>query len=68
MCAITLARIEATSAVDSLRSSLEQLSLEPPFGYACAWAIWQLTGEEIPTVNPRIKWQRNWFLVPTAED
>ena len=67
MSAITLARIEATSAVGSLRSSLEQLSLEPAFGYACAWAIWQLTGEEIPAVNPRIDWQRNWFLVPTAE-
>lgn len=67
MSAVTLARIKATSAVGALRSTLDQVSLGSDLGYACAWAIAQLTGEEIPPFEPDIDWQRDWFLVPAAQ-
>jgi HEAT repeat protein len=67
MSAITLARIQASSAVGPLRSTLEQASLQSELGYACAWAIAQLTGGEIPPLEPAVDWQRDWFLVPAAQ-
>ena len=66
MSAITLGRIEAKSSVPSLRSSLEQATLSSGFGYACAWALEQLGGEEIPSLDPRIELDRDWFLVPIS--
>lgn len=66
MSAVSLGRINATSAVGALRSMLDQASLTSDLGYACAWAIAQLTGEEIPPLEPYIDWQRDWFLVPAA--
>ena len=68
MSAVTLARIKATSTVDALRSTLDQTGLGSDLGYACAWAIAQLTGEEIPPLKPDIHWQRDWFLVPATQD
>lgn len=67
MSAVSLARIQAVSAVETLRSSFEQLDMQSGFGYACAWAIWQLTGDEIPPLNTMIDYEHDWFLVPAAE-
>lgn len=67
MSAITLGRIKADSAVESLRSALDQSGLQSGLGYACAWAIWRLAGEEIPPLKTEIYIDQDWFLVPEAE-
>lgn len=67
MSAIALGRMKADSALQSLRSSLEQTGVESAFGYACAWAMWQMTGQEIPPLNTQIHIDHDWFLVPAAE-
>ncbi len=67
MSAISLGRMKAIKAVPSLRSSLGLAMLESDFGYACAWAIWQLTGEEIPALDPFILVEQGWFLIPAQD-
>ena len=67
MSAIALGRMKADSVVESLRSSLAQSGMQSGFGYACAWAIREMRGEEIPPLNTEIYIDYDWFLVPEAE-
>jgi len=39
-------------------------TLQTPVGYACAWAIHQITGEPIPKPEPRHESRLGWFLDP----
>ena len=65
MSAITLGRMNAQSAIKTLQIARSQTTLDTGFGYACAWALNQLTGEEIPPLKPTINLEQDWFLIPT---
>ncbi len=67
MAAITLGRMKASKELPALRSALEMADLRSDVGYASAWAIWQITGEEIPALPPDAAWDFDWFLVPVVE-
>lgn len=67
MAAVSLGRMKAAEMLPTLRSVYKSLTLDCGAGHACAWAIWQLTGEEIPPLAPRIVVENGWFLVPITE-
>lgn len=67
MAAVSLGRMKAAQMLPTLRSVFKNLTLDCGAGYACAWAIWQLTGEEIPPLAPRIVMENGWFLTPIVE-
>ena len=67
MAAVSLGRMKAAKTLPTLRSVYKNLTLDCGAGYACAWAIWQLTGEEIPPLAPRIVMENGWFLMPIVE-
>ncbi len=49
------------------RPATRDTVLQSAFGYACAWAIHEMTGEEIPEVEPIVIWEGAWFLTPLYE-
>jgi hypothetical protein len=65
MAAVTLGRMKATKNLPALQTVLNQASLTSDLGYASAWAIWRLTGEEIPPLSPIIDPDLDWFLIPS---
>ena len=68
MSAITLGRMKAVQALPELEKARETATLSTGLGYACAWAVWQLGGEEIPGLPPLVEIDNDWFLVPLTED
>ena len=66
MSAASLGRMKATSALPTLRRFYGEESAYTPLGYACIWAIHQLTGEDIPKLKPgKIEESKVYsFLVP----
>jgi HEAT repeat protein len=69
MCAIALARMQATDQASMLRQyamsedvipSDEQIRLKLTLG----WAVKELTGEELPPPEPLHAQQESWFLEP----
>ncbi len=67
MCAISLGRMKAESTISTLRGYLESDSVDTDFGFACAWAIHQMTGEPIPARGVRKIGQVGWFLEPLGD-
>ena len=67
LAAVTLGRMKAEETLPALRSMIEVEGLQGGAGYACAWAINQITGEEIPDIPPFIVTEDNWFLTPVNE-
>ena len=67
MAAVALGRMRATETVDGLRTAVLRNGIQSPTGYAAAWAIHAITGEEIPTVRPIENWIDGWFLTPLKE-
>jgi HEAT repeat protein len=57
MCAISLGRMKAESALESLRR-------QAPGNRACYWAIQQITGEEPPPIPTLDREFSGWFLSP----
>jgi HEAT repeat protein len=64
MAAVSLGRMKATQTLDSLRDLRKKKDLQTALGYAAAWAIREMTGEEIPAVPPYDMWDESWFLTP----
>jgi HEAT repeat protein len=67
MSAVSLGRMRAEAALPTLRQFLEQESPETPIGYACGWAIHQITGEPIPKPVIPDAYRMGWFLEPVGE-
>ncbi|WP_186775008.1 HEAT repeat domain-containing protein [Allorhodopirellula solitaria] len=61
MCAVSLGRMEAESALPDLR---EQAGTEAPASRACDWAIEKITGDPVPQFPPRQRELTGWFLSP----
>lgn len=64
MAAISVGRMKAVASIDGLRRIGGRHQLQTALGYAAAWALRELTGEEIPPIEPMIIWEENWFLTP----
>jgi HEAT repeat protein len=67
MAAVSLGRMKASLALDGLRGIVRSNSLQAALGYAAAWSIRELTGEEIAPVPPFINWEDDWFLTPNEQ-
>ncbi len=65
MSAISLGRMKAEDTLDTLRRFRRLETPQTACGYACGWAIHQITGEAIPRVEPKRVLETNWFLVPS---
>lgn len=65
-CAVALGRMKARSALDTLREYKESDSVATETGYACAWAILQITGETFEPAGPRDLFLRPPFLLPIS--
>lgn len=63
MCAISLGRMKAESALPSLRNHASPL----PSGMACHWAIEQMTGEKPPKLVSKPGSVDDWFLMPIRD-
>jgi hypothetical protein len=65
MSAISIGRMEAKEALDSLKSYCpEQKFTDNPVGNACGWAIARLTGEAMHPPETIKRLYVNWFLIP----
>ena len=68
MAAISVGRMKANDRVKALRNVVKAEGRTSQVGYACAWAINQLTGEKLPKLEARDAPQSPWFLVPVKAD
>lgn len=68
MAAIALGRMKATGSVDAIRDMQGIERQRNAVGFACTWAIHELTGEPIPPPRDNVFWEEDWFLVPIKED
>ena len=59
--------MKATATLDAVRAMGKAEGVQSEVGFACAWAIFQMTGEKIPAIDPLIVWERNWFLTPNLQ-
>ena len=64
-CALALGRMKAESALPQLRHFYELDGAGRNSGFACAWAIEQITGEAFERSGPQYIQFRTQFLVPT---
>jgi HEAT repeat protein len=64
MSAVSLGRMNAVKTLPDLRFARGEAG--SGLGYACDWAIWQLTGEEIPPLTPTYDWETHRFLTPAS--
>jgi HEAT repeat protein len=67
MAAIALGRMKAEECLPQLRDILALESVQSDVGYACAWAINQMTGEPIPDIRPNMDLEDKWFLTPIPD-
>ena len=66
MCAITLGRMKAESALPDLRKNATGGGL---VGRPCYWAIEQITGEEPPPPRDYVEQPADdWFLAPIRDE
>ncbi|OHB84014.1 MAG: hypothetical protein A2V98_01470 [Planctomycetes bacterium RBG_16_64_12] len=64
MSAVTLGRMKAKTSLPTLQRFLEGETPNSPVGYACGWAIHQITGAPIPQPVVHEASQMGWFLEP----
>lgn len=64
MSAITLARMNAVDEAPQLRGIVESYRPAGRLGGALRWAVKELTGEELPPLEPTFLSQGTWFLEP----
>ncbi len=64
MCAVSLGRMRAESALPTLRQFYEREGSNMPTGLACGWAIEQITGERYQPPSQLALYLQGWFLVP----
>jgi len=65
--AITLGRMGAQQSVATLRFFRDAETLLSEVGYACAWALKQLTGENYEEPKPPLRTYTNFFLEPLPD-
>ena len=63
-CAIAMGRMKAVEGLPSLRHFHDLEGTGSPCGFACAWAIEQITGEPFKRSGPHYIQVRAQFLVP----
>ena len=72
MAAVSLGRMKATTAIEELeRFYMAGKSVNHDMrevGYACAWAIRQITGRNVPDPPIPDDLQQGWFLEPIDVD
>jgi HEAT repeat protein len=68
MAAISLGRMNADDALPDLRQFLSEFTVDTELGFACGWAIQQITGEEPPKKTTRTLQEAGWFLQPLEEN
>ncbi|GIW91355.1 MAG: hypothetical protein KatS3mg109_1787 [Pirellulaceae bacterium] len=64
LCAVSLGRMRAESALPALRRFYQQEGSNMPTGLACGWAIHQITGESYQPPSQLALFRQGWFLVP----
>ena len=64
MTAISLGRMQSESQLTTLRSFAEQHGPVDTVGLACLWAIEQITGEPMETIETLTFGVSGWFLQP----
>jgi len=64
MSAVSLGRMRAEEALATLRRFSQPDTVTDPVGYACAWAIHEITGEPIPEPPVQEVPRLGWFLEP----
>ncbi|MCR4415785.1 MAG: hypothetical protein NUV77_25505, partial [Thermoguttaceae bacterium] len=64
MSAVTLGRMRAKDALDTLRKLAGGREVGDPSQFACGWAIHQITGEPLPVFVPFKLTRSAWFLEP----
>ncbi len=63
-CAVTLARMKAVDTASELKGIVVSYQLPIRLGVALRWAVKDLTGEDLPPVEPARMPPGNWFLEP----
>ena len=62
--AIALARMKAVDTVSELKGIVETTRLSTRLGVAIRWAVKDVTGEDLPPVEPSTMPTGSWFLEP----
>ena len=68
MSAVAIGRMKAREALNTLQEFRDQEGVGSEVGYACAWAIKQMTGEEFEEPETPIGFYGNFFLEPLKQD
>ncbi|MBM3999304.1 MAG: hypothetical protein FJ297_07165 [Planctomycetes bacterium] len=68
ICAVSLGRMNAVSSLPALRRYMERDTVNSPCGYACGWAVEQLTGEKVPKPEPLFEYRQGFFLAPVQKE
>ncbi len=63
-CAVTLARMKAVELAPQLRGIAQSDAIGTRLSIALRWAVKDLTGEDLPPVEPPRLPRGNWFLEP----
>ncbi len=64
MSAVSLGRMKSAHTLSQLRTVRGRCGLQSHLGYACAWAVQQISGEAIGEIEPFVEMQVGWFLIP----
>jgi len=67
MSAVAIGRMKAREALNTLQKFRDQDGAGSEVGFACAWAINQITGEEIEEPETPIGYYGNFFLEPLKQ-
>ncbi|MBC8870311.1 MAG: HEAT repeat domain-containing protein [Planctomycetes bacterium] len=68
MSAVAIGRMKAREALNTLQKFRDQDGVGSEVGYACAWAIEQITGETFEEPATPIGYYGNFFLEPLKQD
>ena len=68
MSAVTIGRMKAHEALPTLESFSEPQGIASELGYACAWAIEQITGRPFKKPEATTTFYTHFFLEPLVED
>jgi HEAT repeat protein len=66
VCAVTLGRMGAVSALPAIREFVVPTSADP-LALRARWAVITLTGEDIPVPSVIVKYKTGWFLEPLSD-
>lgn len=64
MSAVSIGRMKSSEQLGVLRKFLKMETVDGGVGYACGWAIEQITGEPMPKPSKSVGERLGWFLEP----